>query len=86
MNSGVSIKVVTSSFFSESNKPQKLTVFDAIISKPKTEECDRRNLSFCADFGMLMFWATSDFLEKIARVSFKVATKEFFRGKNTAKI
>ena len=72
-------------FFSEANKLQNVNNIWCYYSKTKTEDCDRRNLYFCVDFGMLMSWATSYFLEVSVHDSFKVATKGYLRDKNTLK-
>ena len=82
VNSGISIKEVTNTFF-RGKQTSKINNFWCYYSKTKTEDWDQKNLCFSVDFGMLMSWATSDFLKVRARFSLKVATKGSARSKNT---
>ena len=55
------------------------------FSEEKTEECDQRNQSLSDKFRRLMPDSDTYFLVVSARVSLKVATKDYFRDKETMK-
>ena len=50
------------------------------------EECDQKISNVFDQFGITMPCSATYFLEVGARVSLKLATKGFLRGKNTLKI
>ena len=56
------------------------------MSKTKREEWDQKDQSFCDEIGMLVALSDMYFLEVSAHVALKVATKDYFRDKQTMKI
>ena len=50
------------------------------------EECNQKDRSFSNKCRLLMLGSDTYFLEESAHVSLKVATKNFFRDKETMKI
>ena len=77
----VSLNVATKGSL-RGKKLWKFTFLDC-FSKAKTEECDQRTLFFSDKLAMLMPCSNTYFLEVSAHVSLKVATKDYFRCKNS---
>ena len=61
-------------------------MFSGCFSKAKTEKCDQQNRSFSSKSEMFMPCAATYFLEVGARVSLKITTKGYFKGKKSLKI
>ena len=72
------LKVATTNSFRDK---KSMKIYLGHLSKAKTEECDQTDQSFCDKIGMLL--ADAFFLEVSAHVALKVATKDYFRHKQT---
>ena len=80
----VSLKLATKGFL-RCKKLWKLN-FSGCFSKAKTEECDQKVWNVFDQFGVGKPCSTTYFLEVGARVSLKLATRGFLRGKKPPKI
>ena len=74
------LKVATTNSFRDK---KSMKIYLGHLSKAKTEECDQTDQSFCDKIGMLLALPDAFFLEVSAHVALKVATKDYFRHKQT---
>ena len=74
------LKVATTNSFRDK---KSMKIYLGHLSKAKTKECDQTDQSFCDKIGMLLALPDAFFLEVSAHVALKVATKDYFRHKQT---
>ena len=67
-------------------KKYKNLAFLGYFCETETEESNQKDCSVCHRFCIIIPCSVTYFLEVGARVSLKVTTKVFFRGKNPVKI